>query len=140
MRPYWWTNIITSNALKETQKQFSDHWCLLKIFSKQFANHLTGKCYYILITETHFLFPSIYWTPIWLLISLLIYFRVAVGECAQYHWLCYDQTTEEKTYIQRWLNYWSEKLKGYDPVSIKKCHGYVHETEGTVRMFVNGKK
>jgi len=66
--------------------------------------------------------------------------RVAVGECAQYHWLCYDQTTEEKDYIQRWLNFWSEKLKGYEPVSIKKCHGYVHETEGTVRMFVNGKK
>ena len=71
---------------------------------------------------------------------LLKIFRVAVGECAQYHWLCYDQTTEEKDYIQRWLNFWSEKLKGYEPVSIKKCHGYVHETEGTVRMFVNGKK
>ena len=68
-----------------------------------------------------------------------IYFRVAVGECAQYHWLCHDQEAEERNYIQGWLNYWDTKLKGYEPVSIKKCHGYVHETEGTVRMFANGK-
>jgi hypothetical protein len=65
--------------------------------------------------------------------------RVAVGECAQYHWLCHDQEAEERNYIQGWLNYWDTKLKGYEPVSIKKCHGYVHETEGTVRMFANGK-
>lgn len=64
--------------------------------------------------------------------------RVAVGECAQYHWLCHDQK-DERTYIQGWLNYWDSKLKGYEPVSIRKCHGYVHETDGTVRMF-SGKK
>jgi len=66
--------------------------------------------------------------------------RVAVGECAQYHWLCHDQEKEEKEYVQGWLNYWDTKLKGYEPVTIKNCHGYVHETEGTVRMFVGGKK
>jgi len=66
--------------------------------------------------------------------------RVAVGECAQYHWLCHDQETEERDYVKGWLRYWEQKLKGYEPVQINKCHGYVHETEGTVRMFVNGKK
>jgi len=65
--------------------------------------------------------------------------RVAVGECAQYHWLCHDQATEEREYIHGWLNYWDTKLKGYEPVNIKKCHGYVHETDATVRMF-HGKK
>jgi hypothetical protein len=66
--------------------------------------------------------------------------RVAVGECAQYHWLCHDQTSEEQSYVQGWLTYWDSKLAGYEPVSINKCHGYEYMAEGTVRMFYGGKK
>jgi len=62
--------------------------------------------------------------------------RVAVGKCAQYHWLCYDQETEEDAYVEGWLKYWDTQLKGYQPVSIKKCHDYVGLTQGTVRMFL----
>jgi len=69
--------------------------------------------------------------------------RVALGECAQYHWLCYDKgenNKEEKVYVEGWLKYWDTQLKGYQPVSIKKCHNYVAKTTGTVRMFRgNGK-
>jgi len=61
--------------------------------------------------------------------------RAAVGECAVYHWLCHDQETEENEYVNGWLRYWDAKLKGYDQVNIRKCHGYTHAVEGTVRMF-----
>jgi hypothetical protein len=61
--------------------------------------------------------------------------RAAVGECAVYHWLCHDQDKEENEYVNGWLRYWDSKLKGYDQVNIRKCHGYTHAVEGTVRMF-----
>ena len=68
---------------------------------------------------------------------------MALGECAQYHWLCHDKgenNKNEKAYVEGWLKYWDTQLKGYQPVSIKKCHNYVAETQGTVRMFRrNGK-
>ena len=112
------------------------------IFKQLFANHSTGKPYVQgrIFSKCVLCFPKLFKHYEYSFKIPLSCFRVAVGKCAQYHWLCYDQETEEDAYVEGWLKYWDTQLKGYQPVSIKKCHNYVAKTTGTVRMFRgNGK-